>query len=488
MIFLPIEILPREGLSRLLLAYRALQKGIAVCVGEQGAVLKLALHAGSGVYFDKSLSPAKYQNVVALCLAGIRVVSIDEEGLAHENNARVFKLARVHEPSVALVDSICTWGEAEREAWKQYTNGADPKKFVVTGNPRIDLASPVLAPYINVPEVNTPSEYVLITSNHGVNNANGFGFLRQQAQLYGFLKTDDDWDDFTRRLRFQYLTFLRCALTYERMVRTNPRLTFVFRPHPSENVAFWLDYFRPHKNCLVVYDDNYFHWLRNASVVVHSSCTSGIFCHFMGVPAIAYLPYAKDPYANFIANDLSLKSRNYKELQGIVRGILDKSIRFEMTAAISKKLNKLVFTECNSTATERIVTHLQSVLAKCGPARALIQSMQTCTQPSAFHRLWRRVWSRFVRRCNNATRQDEELFVRDKMLAYSEKYSKQSFSGLNPAYVDEKLRQLRQILGPVEYTLTSPRPDVCLLEPIGISKSETAASKGRKDVEQSVVS
>lgn len=461
-LFLPIEVLPREGLSRILVAYFALKKGLSVCIGAQSGVVRKALRQRSGIYFDKSLSKAKYDNVRALRDANIHVISIDEEGLAHENNARLFAGARVHEPSLQLVDKVFTWGESDHARYRRLAPSVPPDKFVVVGNPRIDLASPSLSRFTEFGSA-MPNSYVLITSNHSVNNANGFGFFRKQAVAYGFLNCQDDKDHFTEQIHRRYLTFHKFSLCIDRLISENPSVQFILRPHPSENCDYWTDFLAPHRNCRVVYDHNYYHWVRSASAVIHSSCTTGLFCYFMQVPAIAYLPLPDDPYADFVANEVSVKAQSYDELsQALAETLAGQAA--PLPEAVIERLNNLVYTEPNRTAAERMVDSIVKLFDVDGAAmRARPPVVPSEGSNSKILSRLRRFFPRRLK--SRSSQKRATLFSRDSSLHYSKTYNLQCFDGLGFEFLAAKLQELETIYGPLDIEIERLEDNVYLIRP-----------------------
>ena len=86
-LFLPIETIARELDSKVLLAYRALEKGYSVVVGTKGAVKKTARAYGSGIYFYKDHSPLSALLLQELHAAGLKIAVLDEEGLVWQSSS-----------------------------------------------------------------------------------------------------------------------------------------------------------------------------------------------------------------------------------------------------------------------------------------------------------------------------------------------------------------------------------------------------------------
>ena len=136
-LFLPIEIIPRELDSKVLIAHKMLEKGYSVIMGPKGAVYKSARSFGRGIYFYKDHSPLSSLMLQELHVAGLQIVAMDEEGLSwpspeeyssHRIDDRVFKIS----------DAIFAWGQKQYDILTsilpQYK-----KKIHIIGNPRFDI-------------------------------------------------------------------------------------------------------------------------------------------------------------------------------------------------------------------------------------------------------------------------------------------------------------------------------------------------------------
>ncbi|MGA1545145.1 MAG: surface carbohydrate biosynthesis protein [Saprospiraceae bacterium] len=441
LLFIPIEVKPREFHSRLLLAHFAIQQDFTVIIGEYSQVVHKAIECATGIFIDKCLSSSKYNIAKKLSESSIKIVSLDEEGLCHHNNEYLFKNFRSDKKSFQIAEKVFCWGVCDAlKLKKQYPE--IKKKFIVTGNPRIDLCD---RKFWNLSEEKTKNEgnkkYVLIISNFSINNANGFGFSSKQLKSYGLFDDQGFKQDFDLRKRFRYLTFLEFSLAIERLIADNPSVNFVLRPHPSENINYWHDFLSSYSNCKVIYDHEYYYWLRNACVVVHSSCTSGIFTYFMQIPTITYLPLPDDPYADFIANDLGYKTFNYCQLNNTLRILMSKD-RDSTTISdtIIKKLDIFVSNLKNKTSAERIIDELCTINIDYDKANF--------NQPTASKFSLLKVFLKIAQIADIrlSKKQEENLFIKDYGLGYSTTYCEQQFSSISMNEIQACLEKISLIL------------------------------------------
>lgn len=446
-LYLPIEVKPREFESRLLLGYEAVRKDYLVVIGSYSSVLRKALEIKDGIWLDKCISSTKLKVFEKLKSSNVAITSIDEEGLSHENFESSFKIDRFSKESCRLVSKVFCWGKKDHEKissmFPEYND-----KFAITGNPRIDLCSPRLSDYTNtIHSEDIQGNYVLFTGNFNVNNANGFGFCDEQMKAYRLFENQSFADDFNFRKKYRYRTFLRFSLDIEKLISQNKNIKFIYRPHPSENIDFWSDFLGSYSNCKVIYDDNYYFWLRNASVVIHSSCTSGLSSYFMQIPCISYLPYPDDPYSKFIANAVSYQAHNYEQLENLLNEILisDKNRNMQISEDDQHYLREMI---CNYPDFESTYNILREIDKLTGDkvSENVRKKLAKVNNNEVFSQILR-LLQKFKNRFLNSTQGN--LFLHDQQLKYSNIYGQQTFSGLSLEEIENKFSILKKVKGDI---------------------------------------
>lgn len=445
---IPIEIKPREMYSRLLLAVEAIKNGYIVSIGTMEEVLKLAIEMKSGIYFDKALNQSQYPNIELLKKNNVNVVGVFEEGLSSENYSNLFYKFGISEKSISIADIYFSWGPFEANSiLKKYPNFSN--KIKIVGNPRMDLA--LLAKKLNVFKIAPyfKDDYVLLISNFGNNNANGLGFLRKQMQHYGNYKKGNEFSiEFDERITYRYLSMFGVTSGYVKLIKNNPNLKFILRPHPSENLDYWKDILSMFNNVEVIYDDHYEAAIANAKIVIHSSCTSGIFTNLMQVPTISFVPVEDDPYAHFFTNNIGEKTTNEKDLLETFNKLIQSnfdSTYFERNFTKSRSSDFLEYS-MSETSVSKIVHNLNNI-RYIGEHWQLdnIKKLREVAKKPQYHKLWNNRISNFIYSKIKTPTAKNQLFKNDVGLNYSKVYNKQTFSGIEYSELENFINDLKGI-------------------------------------------
>ena len=138
-LYVYIEILNREFLSKLIICMESASKGINVYLGRIKPYLERDFFV-PGIILLKSITPSS-QRIEPLKYYKSKdfiITSLDEEvGLINKNVNEYIKL-RYSNKSIELADKVFTWGRFDydnlRKKFKKYK-----KKFILSGNPRLDF-------------------------------------------------------------------------------------------------------------------------------------------------------------------------------------------------------------------------------------------------------------------------------------------------------------------------------------------------------------
>lgn len=289
---LPMEVKSRDLDGRLYLAMRCVQAGHPVLLGRRARVKRFIRKdlAGPVHYISKGNRPqeAIYQKIKS---CGGSLYLLDEEGAGnlsydiHVNHP--FILTQQH------VERVFVWGERQREYF--ISNGADPDKLLVTGNPRFDLCKPTLSGFYKElsKRLDKPQKYILIASNMAWGNQalGKEGYKKQYKQIlegrHGAPQFDEDKYDYQYEVGRERL--LKLISLTRHIATTFPDITIVYRPHPAESMAFYGNKL-PETNILVTREGSSLEWIVDELAHVHVDCTTGIEAFMMGKEVISYLP------------------------------------------------------------------------------------------------------------------------------------------------------------------------------------------------------
>ena len=84
--------------------------------------------------------------------------------------------------------------------------------------------------------------------------------------------------------------FADLVMFVKELALSHPERTVILRPHPSESMVFYQQAFYQFKNVEVRRDQSVLDWIREADLVVHSNCTTGIEAVLAGRPVLNLLP------------------------------------------------------------------------------------------------------------------------------------------------------------------------------------------------------
>src|SRR6056300_112768 len=114
-VFLPIEIVQREYIGKLLLSFKLLEKGMPVVIGHKSPVINLALKASEpGIFFYKSTMAGGMEEISSkLREKKFAIMAQDEETGIIFNDYEDFFKNRPSINALEQLDCFFTWGEEE---------------------------------------------------------------------------------------------------------------------------------------------------------------------------------------------------------------------------------------------------------------------------------------------------------------------------------------------------------------------------------------
>ncbi|HCU80819.1 MAG TPA: hypothetical protein DGN60_06610 [Chloroflexi bacterium] len=184
------------------------------------------------------------------------------------------------------VKGFFTWGPqlaeiAEQRCW--YSK----KQITVTGSPRFDLyknpwnrASKQFSLYAN----EYPKPMVLISSKAGLANpqfSTPESIINAADRTYGFKR-----DEYIERQNIQKATMSQLIQLANSLASSFPEVTFVYRPHPFENIRGY-DGMIQNDNLHVIKYGDISGWILRASAVIQRNCSTAIDATLGGVPALS---------------------------------------------------------------------------------------------------------------------------------------------------------------------------------------------------------
>ena len=351
-IYIHVEVKTRDLPGRLLLAMYSAQQGNDVYLGDEG-LLRLVENGylKPGIILEKSLAPTKSRLSLLKNLKKKKciITSIDEEGGLLSHDIKRFLKSRMSKKSIVYAKKVFFWGNYDyKNACKIFKK--EKQKFVITGNPRIQLWNKKYKKTIN--KIQTVKKYILISSNFKIGNSK-----KDFSEIYKYHLENSYFDDinyknwFKNYYSYSFTLFMEFISLINTLVEVFPKVKFVVRPHPSESVNSWKNYLLKKNNLLISNKYNHSDWIENASLIIHNGCTGGVEAFARKKNVICYKPF-KSKFEFSFPNKFGLTLKNDKEMIRSIKKIVSgkkvnigRSILYKQLVARFNNFEKKVF--CN---------------------------------------------------------------------------------------------------------------------------------------------
>lgn len=307
----------RDLLGLVLTAYQMLKMGADVYIVpmyNQGYDIPLI---APDVIVVNYVRPTNQKLLEGYRALGAIVIVMDTEGGvlseastdSPENWAKNFKAADLSR----CVDYYFFWGPRLHDAFHRFS-GLPAERLRVTGCPRYDLCHARWRRAIGYPRAG----YVLINTNFSALNPAFSSSPDAEVEVF----RDVGWEhDYVEQLYADLRrVFPRYLDTIERLVTANPDKTFVLRPHPFENAAFYRERFARNSNVLVDADGIVLNAIGNADCIVHLNCGTAVETALMGkVPlSMEFLNTATMRRHAPLPSTISCRAETFDDLNALV--------------------------------------------------------------------------------------------------------------------------------------------------------------------------
>ncbi|MBW1895003.1 MAG: hypothetical protein JRI91_15120 [Deltaproteobacteria bacterium] len=361
-----MEIKVRELEGRTLLALEAASRGFRVFIGNKKHI-KEGIMEGflpSGIYFDKSLTRGKEEQLGMILNNGCLLASQDEEGGLLDSSYDRFLSFRSTQETVSMATSIFCWGDHDYEAWtRNYPNAAE--KIHSTGSPRLDYWRPDFQGYFQevVDGIKKRfGQFILVASNFAP--ANSYMTVEErlaQGKRNGSIRTMKDQRVMLNKIEDNKKMFTHFVRLIDFLAEKLSGINFVIRPHPAEKISGWENAVTNRANVHVIFEGGISPWVREASAILHNGCTTGMEAYVTGVPAIAYVPF-KSPINREIPNKLSVNRTSKEEVSDVLSWIVKgESVNEHRTPENDQLIRNRLANVNGDTAAKRIVDVLETL-------------------------------------------------------------------------------------------------------------------------------
>ncbi len=294
-LLIPVESQVRELDGKILLACAAAERGFNTIIGSRAYIHHHSSKVHNAVYLAKSMR--RFSNRMFKIMHGLghRIAAWDEEGLVRLPDDQYY-MHRLSPTAFGYIDHLFAWGNSDANVFKNYS-AYNKQPVHISGNPRIDILRPELRAYFD-PEKNKIIEeygdYILINTNFGQVNhfipSVGKGEANRDKNFSG--NSNDNF--IANRFKHKQTLFNEFKSIIPLLAKTFPSINIVVRPHPSENVANWLQLFAEHTNIKVTNNGNVIPWIIGSKALISNGCTTSIEATLLNKPTLGYYPVTND--------------------------------------------------------------------------------------------------------------------------------------------------------------------------------------------------
>lgn len=315
-ILIPIETASRELLYKTYICHLLALRGFNCYLGNKTYITYLMMKMKSYIYLDKGYHKDVSDNLYKIVKQQRGyIVSLDEEGgVDYHDNSTL--LGRYSKNLFEVADLVFMWGEDQNNIVEK--NITDQNKVIVSGHPRFELLKSEYR-YLYQREVNSLQkrfgDFILINTNMGFgNNIKGDKFIIDNYG--GRFKNIKDIISFDKQKMESIVSLIKKMSSCTNKV-------IVLRPHPEENINFYISAFQGLKNVHVIYEGSVIPWLLAAEIMIHPDCTTSIESLLLGKKAISFLP---EKYDSDLVTKLPLEaSYRFNNEDAVISFIVNKS-------------------------------------------------------------------------------------------------------------------------------------------------------------------
>ncbi|MCF8057820.1 MAG: hypothetical protein K9K67_00880 [Bacteriovoracaceae bacterium] len=356
-LYIPLEIYRRELNGMLLLSLIAVKRGWKVVIGGKRALFPLLDSFPEGVVLLKSVVPGEIDLQSRIRGFGHKVASIDAEGLLPSNGRSGVELRYSHE-TIKKADMLFFWGMDQFKQVEKYIPSVK-SCGVITGSPIFDYWKALKR--LNKKKKCPDKKTILIATsfpypNHFINKEMSYSAVRDAS---GSGATEDHFKEIFLDGKLQNLIYPQFKGLAESIIKNNPEVKIILRPHPSENPEPW-EALAKYENVEMSKSGEISPILLESDILFHFNSTTSIEAHYYGKNIITYIPEDLPIELSNRLNQYALKSsvisKNVEDLMEKIEASL-KGLKLE----VDLDLNTLVkdcFDQRVSSSSENILDEL----------------------------------------------------------------------------------------------------------------------------------
>lgn len=288
-LYVPLEIYRRELNGMLLLSLVASEEGWTVVLGGKSKIFPLLATLPEGVVLLKSIVPGELELQEKIIAMGHKVVSLDAEGLLPSNGRSGVEL-RYGKRTIERSEQLYFWGGEQLEAVKSIFPSVESKAFI-TGSPVFDYWRFLKRLKENETKKSRSKRVLIATSfpypNHFIDKEMSYSSVRDAS---GKDATDDHFNEIFLDGELQNFVYPRYLEIVKQMIKENPDVEIMLRPHPAENPAPWVQLAKGNPNVKLSLTGEISPIILDSDILFHFNSTTSIEAAFYEKHILTYVP------------------------------------------------------------------------------------------------------------------------------------------------------------------------------------------------------
>ena len=328
-VYISLELKGRDLDQRLLVTAELLKRGLNVVIGQQWLLSKNIFNLPKGVFLFKTVNEIQASNMYNAAQAGHIITASDEEVFACDCED-CFK-SGMGPTAAAILDIFFAQGKKHADiVAKQYPEFHG--NIAIAGNPRIDLLRDWGQKCYQSEATRIKKDvgpFILYNTNFGWINSiwNKKENPREIAIRTGHLVLDDpksvqayeaelDWEQKNLN-ELEKLAFWTS--------KNLKHIKTVIRPHPAEDSDYWKSKFKNINNVIVAENTNHIPWTMAASLLIHTTCSTGMEASLLNIPSLSITPKPEAAQHNYIlSNRINCTTKSWQTARDIVDNFISR--------------------------------------------------------------------------------------------------------------------------------------------------------------------
>ncbi len=362
-IYLNLDSQRRELDSRLLFISECLKNDYEVVLSSKSNLIRNFNKLKTGVVILKGFGPKQWKILKNGLKYNFKFCGWDEEAILFSHPIHITDdKIRIDKKVLDKIIYYFSWGdESEKIIRKTYPSYS--KKFVKTGNPRIDILKKKYHDYYkeNSKKIrNRFGKNILFTTKFNrTNNLAGRPWMKIMKER-SVIDTKEKENHQFRSTQIQEKNFPFFLKLIETVSKKHNDYSIIIRPHPNEDKKIYFELEKKFKNINVCTDhqstNNYIY---ATDCLISSNCATLIESYILEKPSINYLPIKDEDYEFKPTSILSKAIRNEKD----VLDLLDQK-PFNFQNKNSDDLNKIsnyYYNFTSGSSSQNIISLLNSI-------------------------------------------------------------------------------------------------------------------------------